>query len=69
MPPFLMCCFSGLLANAPMGFLRKGGLIRLPKVTVTRALTEGRGDSAPQASTGAFTVIADDKGENMACPP
>ena len=64
-PAFLMSGVARLFAHAAMGGFRKHGRIGLPKVAITDALTKGRRDPAPQASTGAFTVVAKDKGDDM----
>ena len=68
-PAFLMCRLSSLLANTTMGLLREDGLVGLPEIAVTGTMPKLLGNPVPQATTGSLTVIADDNGENMACPP
>ena len=65
-PPFLVGGFACLFAHAAMGGFRKHRFIGLPEVAVTRALTKGERDPVPQPSTGAFTVVAKDKGDDVA---
>ena len=64
-PAFLMSGFASLFAHAPMSFFRKHRRIRLPEVAITGTLTKGRRDSAPQPSTGPFTVVAKDTRDDV----
>lgn len=67
-PPLLMGGLPSLFANAPMGFFWEDCLIGLPKVTITGALTKCGRDAMPQPSAGAFTMIANHKGQNVTSP-
>jgi hypothetical protein len=64
-PAFLMSGVPGLFPNAAMGGFRKPRRIGLPDVAITGALTNGGRDPVPQPSTGAFTVVAKDKREEV----
>lgn len=64
-PAFLMGSLAGLFPHTPMGFLGEHRLIGLPEVTVTGTLAKGGRDAMPQAPTGAFTMVANHKGQNM----
>ena len=67
-PALLMGGFPGVFADAAMRFGREHRLIGLPKVAVTGAAPKRRGNSMPQAPTGAGAVIPDNEGKNVPRP-
>ena len=67
-PALLMGRLTGLFADTTRSFPGKHGLIGAPKVAVAGALTKCGWNPMPQASTGAFTVVANHKGQNVTGP-
>lgn len=67
-PSFHMCRLSRLFADATVRFDREYGGIRLPEIAKTEASPILPRNPTPEPPTGAFAVVADDKGDDLARP-
>ena len=67
-PSFHMGGLSGVFADAAVRFDRKYRRIGIPKIAETDAGTIGPWNPMPEPSTGAFTVIANNKRDDLARP-
>jgi hypothetical protein len=64
-----MSGFPALLAHRLMGLGGKNRLIRFPEITVAVTITIGLRKALPEAATRLFTVVANDKGHDLARAP
>jgi hypothetical protein len=67
-PAFHVRRFSGIFTDTAVCFDRKHCRICLPEIAETDAGAIRPGNPMPEPPTGACTVVADDKGDNLARP-
>ena len=66
--PFHMCRLSPFFADTSVRFDREHGGIRRPEIAETEAAPIRSRNPMPEPPTGAFAGVADDNGDDPACP-